>query len=188
MSLQTALARVSELSAAFSSAARPPATAPPAPPPVDPQAFAGQLQRAIGASSGGAPSSAPGAAAAALGAGAAAPTGGAPARRGHYPHLSGDTDAKPELLARLESLAAKRGEKWHVTSGLRTHAEQQRLWDNRHSNPFPVARPGTSLHHSGRAADVTIGGRPIESVVSDAELRRAGLRPLKGDAVHVELA
>jgi hypothetical protein len=106
---------------------------------------------------------------------------------GTYPHLSGDLDANPELLARLERLAAARGESWNVTSGLRTHAEQQHLWDNRASNPFPVARPGTSRHEHGNAADVTINGRPIQDVVSRDELIRAGISPLAGDAVHVEL-
>jgi D-alanyl-D-alanine dipeptidase len=115
---------------------------------------------------------------------AAAPAATAP---GAYPHLTGDLDAAPELLARLEALAARRGETLHVTSGLRTHAEQQALWDARATNPFPVARPGASLHHAGRAADVTIGGRPIQDVVPAGELAAAGLRPLAGDAVHVEL-
>jgi LAS superfamily LD-carboxypeptidase LdcB len=118
--------------------------------------------------------------------GTASPTS-VQAAPGQYPHLDGDLDAKPELLQRLEALAEKRGEHFHITSGLRTIAEQQRLWDNRASNPFPVARPGTSRHQSGNAADVTIGGRPIQSVISAAELRAAGLAPLAGDAVHVEL-
>jgi LAS superfamily LD-carboxypeptidase LdcB len=104
-----------------------------------------------------------------------------------YAHLDGDTDANPELLSKLDALAAQKGMKFHITSGLRTIAEQQRLWDNRASNPFPVARPGTSRHQSGRAADVTIGGRPIQDVIGAAELRAAGLNPLAGDAVHVEL-
>ncbi|MBJ7332472.1 MAG: M15 family metallopeptidase [Solirubrobacteraceae bacterium] len=104
-----------------------------------------------------------------------------------YPHLSGDLDAHPELLGRLEQLAASRGEQWKVTSGLRSDAEQQRLWDNRASNPFPVARPGTSLHRDGHAADVTIGDRPIQDVIPADQLRTAGLNPLAGDAVHVEL-
>jgi hypothetical protein len=106
---------------------------------------------------------------------------------GSYPHLSGDLDGNPELLQRLESLAAQRGETWKITSGLRTVAEQQVLWDNRHNNPFPVARPGTSNHQHGNAADVTINGRPIQDVVPAADLLRAGIRPLAGDAVHVEL-
>jgi LAS superfamily LD-carboxypeptidase LdcB len=106
---------------------------------------------------------------------------------GTYSHLDGDTDASPELLAKLDALAAQKGMKFHITSGLRTIEEQQRLWDNRASNPFPVARPGTSRHQSGRAADVTIGGRPIQDVIGADELRAAGLNPLAGDAVHVEL-
>jgi hypothetical protein len=117
--------------------------------------------------------------------GAMAPT--APAAPGTYPHLDGDLDANPELLSRLEALASRRGEHFHITSGLRTLAEQQRLWDGRGSNPYPVARPGTSRHESGRAADVTIGGRAIQDVIGAAELRTAGLNPLAGDAVHVEL-
>jgi hypothetical protein len=118
--------------------------------------------------------------------GAMAPTPAA-APAGTYPHLSGDLDANPELLRRLEALAAKRGEHFTITSGLRTYAEQMRLWNGRGSNPYPVARPGTSRHESGRAADVMIGGRDIQSVISAAELRSAGLNPLAGDSVHVEL-
>jgi hypothetical protein len=122
---------------------------------------------------------------------AAAPVGGASFKQaapGTYPHLTGDLDASPEILQRLEALAAKKGMKFHINSGHRSIAEQQRLWDNRHNNPLPVAPPGRSNHQSGRACDVSIGGRPIQSVISDAELRAAGLKPLKGDAPHVELA
>jgi hypothetical protein len=104
-----------------------------------------------------------------------------------YPHLKGDLDANPELLGRLERLASSRGETWTVTSGLRSIDEQQRLWDNRHTNPYPVAPPGMSRHLEGDAADVTINGRAIQDVVSYDELVRAGLSPLAGDAVHVEL-
>ena len=117
-------------------------------------------------------------------------TGAAPAAKatpGTYANLTGDTDASPEILKRLDALAAKKGVKFHVTSGYRSIEEQQRLWDNRASNPNPVARPGSSLHHKGTAADVSIGGRPIQSVISDAELRAAGLVPLKGDPPHVQL-
>jgi hypothetical protein len=107
---------------------------------------------------------------------------------GSYPHLTGDLDANPELLRRLETVAASRGENWTITSGHRTTAEQQALWDARATNPFPVARPGTSIHEQGNSADVTINGRPIQDVVPAAELVRAGIRPLAGDAVHVDLA
>jgi D-alanyl-D-alanine carboxypeptidase len=139
-------------------------TAPPAPPPVQPAptgpSFQATLAQAVGAT---------------------------PKPAGTYAHLSGDLDANPELLARLERLAAARGETFEVTSGLRTTAEQQALWDRRASNPYPVARPGTSRHEHGNAADVTIGGRAIQDVISRDELIRAGIAPLAGDAVHVEL-
>jgi len=170
VSIETALARIEALQTAFV-APQPQPAAPAAPADTS---FASTLQAAMGTAPAGQTAAVPG----------ATRPAGAP---GHYPHLKGDLDADPELLQKLEALAAQRGETFQVTSGLRTVAEQQRLWDNRHSNPFPVARPGTSRHHDGEAADVTIGGRPIQDVIGAAELRAAGLAPLSGDAVHVEL-
>ena len=41
-----------------------------------------------------------------------------------------------------------------VVSGLRTRVEQEELWRRRHTNPYPVARPGTSDHERGVAIDV----------------------------------
>ncbi len=110
---------------------------------------------------------------------------GATAAPGAFPHLNGDLDANPELLRRLEALAASRGETFEVTSGWRSFQEQQELWDN--PQGYPVARPGTSKHESGNAADVLVGGRPIQSVIDSATLEAFGLHPLAGDAVHVEL-
>src|SRR3954454_23440344 len=159
MSIESVMSRIAEIRGAMA----PPA---PAQPPAAGTPFSTVLQGAI------APQA------------TAAPTAAAP---GAYPHLDGDLDANPELLRRLEALAAKRGEHFHITSGLRTFAEQMRLWNGRGSNPYPVARPGTSRHESGRAADVTINGRDIQSVISASELRAAGLNPLASDAVHVEL-
>ena len=150
--------------AALQSFMAPPAPAPVAPPAVQGTSFAATLAQATSAAQA-TPAQAP----------------------GSYPHLTGDLDANPELLQRLETVAAARGETWKINSGLRTVAEQQVLWDNRHNNPFPVARPGTSNHQHGNAADVTVNGRPIQDVVPAAELIRAGIKPLAGDAVHVEL-
>ena len=174
MSLQSVLSRIGELQSSIAPAAPAAAATPAAPAATSTgsQSFASQLQSAASGSAAGS---------------AAAPASATQATPGSYPHLDGDLDANPEILQRLEALAAKRGEKFHVNSGLRTIAEQQRLWDNRANNPFPVARPGTSRHQSGRACDVSIGGRPIQSVISAADLRAAGLNPLAGDAVHVEL-
>jgi LAS superfamily LD-carboxypeptidase LdcB len=163
MSLQAAIARITEIQSALA----PVQPAAPAAPATTGAPFANQLQTAMTPA-----------------AGAAAPQQAAP---GTYSHLNGDLDGNPELLQRLEALAARRGETFNVTSGTRTIEEQQRLWDNRANNPFPVARPGTSRHQSGNATDVTIGGRPIQEVIPAGELRAAGLNPLAGDAVHVEL-
>jgi hypothetical protein len=162
VSIEAVVARISAIQSAFAPPAAPaPAAAQPAAAPAGDSSFASQLQGA-----------------------AAQP---APAAPGSYPHLDGDTDCNPELLNRLEALAARRGERFHINSGLRTYAEQERLWNARGSNPFPVAHPGSSRHESGNAADVSINGRPIQSVIGADELRAAGLAPLAGDAVHVEL-
>lgn len=162
MSVESVMSRIAEIQGTISPPAPTPAAAPAAPA----TSFASTLQQAM------APAS------------ATAPTAAAP---GTYPHLSGDLDANPELLARLEALAAQRGEQFNITSGNRTYAEQERLWNARGSNPFPVAHPGTSRHESGNAADVTVGGQPIQNVIGAAELTAAGLAPLAGDEVHVEL-
>jgi hypothetical protein len=170
VSLASALARVQQLQSALS----PVAPEPTAPQPGGGQSFDSALQGAMASPAAASASTVPAA-------------GGAPAAPGQYPHLRGDLDAAPELLRRLEALARRRGQVFNVTSGLRTRAEQQRLWDNRASNPYPVAPPGTSRHESGRAADVTIGGAAIQTVISADELHRFGIAPLAGDAVHVEL-
>lgn len=160
MSIESVMSRIAEIQGAYAPPA-PAQTAAPAAPGAAPTAFASQLQQAM------------------------APA--APAAPGTYPHLSGDLDSNPELLRRLEALAAQRGENFTITSGSRTYAEQERLWNARGSNPFPVAHPGTSRHESGNAADVTINGTPIQNVIDAATLTAAGLSPLAGDEVHVEL-
>ena len=179
MSLQAVLARISEIQGAMAPVQPTQATTPAAPATstsTGSDSFASQLQGAMT----GDPSAA-GAASATAG------TFGKQAAPGTSPHLDGDLDASPEILAKLEALAAKKGMKFHINSGHRSIEEQQRLWDNRANNPLPVAPPGKSRHQSGRACDVSIGGRPIQSVLSAAEIRAAGLVPLAGDAPHVEL-
>jgi hypothetical protein len=169
MSIESVMGRIAAIQGAFTSPAAPP------------QAAAGS---STGTQAGSFASTLQGAMATGPGQPVAAPVQAAP---GTYPHLSGDLDANPELMQRLEALAAQRGEHFTITSGGRSYAEQQRLWDARGSNPYPVARPGTSRHETGRAADVTVGGRAIQTVIGADELRAAGLAPLAGDAVHVEL-
>lgn len=58
-----------------------------------------------------------------------------------------------EALARAERVL---GRDIPLVSGHRSRADQERLWANRHTNPYPVAPPGTSLHESGLAVDVPL--------------------------------
>lgn len=71
-----------------------------------------------------------------------------------------------------------------ISSGFRTTADQQRLYDNRASNPNPVAAPGTSNHERGMAVDIA-GMTPQQRAL----LPQYGLsQPVPGDPPHVELA
>lgn len=59
-----------------------------------------------------------------------------------------------ELLVKAEEVT---GLKWVVTSGRRTMAEQQKLYDQGRTTPGPVvtkAPPGSSAHNFGLAADL----------------------------------
>jgi hypothetical protein len=64
------------------------------------------------------------------------------------------TGMVPELRAALAEAARLLGREVPITSGWRSRAEQQRLYDDRGTNPYPVAVPGTSAHERGRALDV----------------------------------
>ncbi len=133
MSVQSVTARIAELQAILS----PPAATPSPPAAQAGGSFRSLLDRRM--------ASAP----AATGAAVAA----APAATGAYPHLTGDLDAAPEVLAALEALARRRGETFEVTSGLRTHAEQERLWAARGTNPS--RSPGPAARSTSRAAPRT---------------------------------
>lgn len=104
-------------------------------------------------------------------------------------HLLGDGRSSdglhPALVAALDRAGALLGEPVPVTSGWRSPADQQRLWDERASNPFPVARPGTSAHERGRAVDVPRSFVPrLRSVALAVGL----CHPLPStDPVHFEL-
>lgn len=88
----------------------------------------------------------------------------------------------PSMLAALARADRLLGHPVSIASGLRTRAEQQALYDRRHTNPYPVARPGTSDHERGLAVDVPRGSVAELSTVAEA----AGLcRPLpRADPVH----
>ena len=106
-----------------------------------------------------------------------------------YSNLRGDLDAGSTVLSRLNALARRRGEVWLVTSGGRTLSQQAGVRST--YGPKAAATPNAP-HVSGRAADVTVNGRPIWQAVPADQLRRAGLTTFGGgqrsDPVHVEAA
>ena len=61
----------------------------------------------------------------------------------------------PAMLAALARADGLLGRPVTVVSGLRTRAQQEALWERRATNPYPVARPGTSDHERGLAIDVS---------------------------------
>lgn len=92
----------------------------------------------------------------------------------------------PDLADRLEQAKAaylkQYGKPMPITSGFRTKEQQQRLFDQRKSNPNLVAPPGTSLHETGNAVD-------IGTTVPEEFLNQFGIhRPLGAkDPVHAVL-
>jgi hypothetical protein len=72
----------------------------------------------------------------------------------------------------------------YLSSGVRSTADQARLYADRANNPNPVAAPGTSRHERGLAVD--IGGMNADQ---RALLPQYGLaQPVANDPPHVELA
>ena len=95
------------------------------------------------------------------------------------------TGLAPAMRAALARAAALLGRPVPVTSGFRSIAEQRALWARRHTNPYPVAPPGTSMHGRGLAVDVPRSFVPVLLRVG----RQAGLcQPYpRNDPIHFEL-
>ncbi len=106
----------------------------------------------------------------------------AAAGRASRPPNEAASGLDPRLIAAIGLAEGLLGEPVPIVSGLRTRAEQERLWANRHTNPYPVAEPGTSRHERGLAIDVPLSFAPRLAAVGPA----AGLcRPLPAsDPVH----
>lgn len=91
------------------------------------------------------------------------------------------------LLNNLASLAADYGNGLNINSGRRSTEEQQAIWDStpEADRGITVARPGTSRHESGLAADISddwLQG------VSNQILAKYGLKkPMDYESWHVEL-
>ncbi len=101
------------------------------------------------------------------------------------PATTGTDGLTPELQAAIARAEALLGRPVRITSGWRSPAQQQWLWDHRATNPYPVARPGTSMHERGLAIDVPLSFVATLRSVAGA----AGLCfPLpESDPIHFEL-
>ena len=95
---------------------------------------------------------------------------------------AGLAPAMVAAIARAEQLL---GEPVPVVSGFRSAEEQRALWANRDRNPYPVARPGSSMHERGLAIDVPAWFVPRLARVAEG----SGLcRPLPAtDPIHFEV-
>jgi hypothetical protein len=110
--------------------------------------------------------------------------------------LKGDTAGlNPELQKKLMAAAEIYGKPLTINSGLRSRADQQRLWDESVSAGRPgkgptgmlVAKPGSSKHENGMAVDIQEAKNDSKAVLA---LKSVGLTQPYGDrdAVHFELA
>jgi hypothetical protein len=97
----------------------------------------------------------------------------------------GTVGLTPEMVAAVTRAGSLLGEPVPISSGWRSRAQQAALWARRHINPYPVARPGTSMHERGLAIDVPRAFVTRLRLVATA----AGLcQPLPStDPVHFEL-
>ncbi len=120
----------------------------------------------------------------------------------YHDYLTGDTEIPKSaplmhrarfkrLRIRLAKAARHHGEVWHINSGYRTYAEQVVLYEKYlHHNGNLAAKPGTSNHGRGAAADVSAPDKtPVgENVNRRKTLKKLGLcLPVKGEKWHVEI-
>ncbi|MBQ7568112.1 M15 family metallopeptidase [bacterium] len=107
-------------------------------------------------------------------------------------YVEGDIEGLNEdLLNRLAQVGEILGVQVHVTSGFRSYEEQVALY-NAYLNGTGnlAAKPGTSRHESGLAADCAIGGMNIGDYPGAIDaMREVGLGlPVGGEAWHVEIS
>lgn len=104
--------------------------------------------------------------------------------------LSGDLDFDRQLMVALAKVARDRKVKLHVNYGKRTYAEQAALYAK--YGPGRAAKPGTSRHETGKAADVVLRRMRWVNLGSIWGIRKfmrkrgVGL-PVSGEAWHAEL-
>lgn len=74
-----------------------------------------------------------------------------------------------------------------VTSGYRSIADQQKLYDNRASNPYPVNRPGDSSHNFGLGWDSSTPSQYMPAWIAIREYLGFRVADEQGDPVHAEV-
>lgn len=80
-------------------------------------------------------------------------------------------EARKKLLGAFADLD-RQGIPYRVNSAYRSPEEQKKLYANRKNNPYPVAKPGTSRHEKGLAADLGIA--PEHREAANAVLAKHG--------------
>ncbi len=97
----------------------------------------------------------------------------------------GTTGLVPAMVAAVARAGALLGAPVPISSGWRSPAQQAALWADRANNPYPVARPGTSMHERGRAIDVP---RTFVATLRGVATAAGLCQPLPvTDPVHFEL-
>jgi hypothetical protein len=106
--------------------------------------------------------------------------------------LTGDTQGlNPALANKLAEVGRRLGKKLNIVSGYRTRQEQEALYQKYLNGTGNLAaKPGTSRHETGNAADVQVDG---QSLGSNPQARAIALQvgltfPVPGEPWHVELA
>jgi hypothetical protein len=119
-----------------------------------------------------------------------APQGPAP-RLPALVHIQSDstvTGVDKHLLRAVGELATYLGKPITITSGYRSYAEQEALYQRYLAGGNIAAKPGQSNHERGEALDLTVNGVPIALAVPASVLARFGLHnPVRGDYPHTTL-
>ncbi|MBC7644941.1 MAG: D-alanyl-D-alanine carboxypeptidase family protein [Thermoleophilia bacterium] len=106
--------------------------------------------------------------------------------------VTGDSKGlNPQLLNKLAQVGEKLGKAVKIDSGKRSREEQQHLYNAYLAGTGNLAaKPGSSNHESGNAADVKVGGVSLRNNAEGAAFAKSiGLTfPVPSEAWHIELA
>lgn len=101
----------------------------------------------------------------------------------------GSTSPSAMFQARLRAFLAAAPPGLTITSGTRTRAEQQRLYDlYRAGKGAKAAKPGTSKHETGEAVDLGFGNAAAKTWAHDNAALYGLTFPVAGEDWHIEAA